>query len=105
MPRIEAIKDHLVNEGTNYLHLETISSVTYPPGRISKAHFKELLFRVTRIFTLEENIVPVAHPTTVCGDVHGQFYDLIKLLRIGGDPANTTYLWLGDYVDRGRQSQ
>lgn len=53
------------------------------------------------IFLKESNVQPVSCPVTVVGDVHGQFYDLLELFRIGGNAPNTNYLFLGDYVDRG----
>ena len=53
------------------------------------------------IFKAEQNLLMLQDPVTVVGDIHGQFYDFLKVLDLGGYPERTKYLFLGDYVDRG----
>lgn len=52
------------------------------------AKTKELLMK-------ESNVVHIKAPVTVVGDIHGQFFDLLEIFRIGGFCPNTNYLFLG----------
>lgn len=63
-----------------------------------------LLKKAKEILTKESNVQEVRCPVTVCGDVHGQFHDLMELFKIGGKSPDTNYLFMGDYVDRGYYS-
>ncbi|KAI0691643.1 Metallo-dependent phosphatase [Earliella scabrosa] len=65
---------------------------------------KILCERVRSILLEESNIQPVSSPVTICGDIHGQFWDLLELLRKGGMVPETSYIFMGDFVDRGHYS-
>ncbi|XP_052869425.1 serine/threonine-protein phosphatase 6 catalytic subunit isoform X2 [Anopheles cruzii] len=65
---------------------------------------KKLCDIVCELLMEESNVQPVSTPVTVCGDIHGQFYDLEELFRTGGPVPDTSYIFMGDFVDRGYYS-
>jgi len=71
---------------------------------VSENSLKLLCQYVSELLTEESNVQPVLSPVTIVGDLHGQFFDLINLLRVGGWPPDTSYIFLGDFVDRGHNS-
>lgn len=48
----------------------------------------------------ESNVVHIAAPVTVVGDIHGQFFDMLEIFKIGGFCPNTNYLFLGETILR-----
>ena len=50
--------------------------------------------QVREMLLEESNVQPVASPVTVCGDIHGQFYDLMELFHTGGEVPETNYIFM-----------
>ena len=72
---------------------------------LSKKDVQLLLKAANKYLRAEPNMLYLHDPVTIVGDIHGQFYDLKEIFRLGENPGTMTkYLFLGDYVDRGNYS-
>ncbi|EPS97146.1 hypothetical protein FOMPIDRAFT_1166816 [Fomitopsis schrenkii] len=83
-PNVQLLRDHFLNE-----------------GRLTEHQALWILEQAATLLAQEPNMLQIEGPVTVCGDIHGQYYDLMKIFEVGGSFAETSYLFLGDYVDRG----
>ena len=71
---------------------------------LSIEEIKYLCKKSLEIFMEEPVFLELSSPIIICGDIHGQFRDLLRLFDFGGVPPKKKYLFLGDYVDRGKNS-
>lgn len=77
------------------------------PGEFVQMHISDIMnlcVRARAVFKAQPVLLELGAPVKLCGDIHGQYHDLLKIFETAGYPPGVNYLFLGDYVDRGRQS-
>ncbi|TFK30424.1 phospho protein phosphatase PPZ [Coprinopsis marcescibilis] len=79
-------------------------------GKVSKslclknAEITAICQTAREVLLSQPTLIELSPPVKIVGDVHGQYSDLIRLFEMCGFPPAANYLFLGDYVDRGKQS-
>ncbi|XP_064602959.1 serine/threonine-protein phosphatase alpha-2 isoform-like [Liolophura sinensis] len=87
--------------------LEQLLAVRDNPGKqvqLPETQIRQLCQISRSIFLEQPMLVELEAPVNICGDIHGQFSDLIRHFDKCGFPPESNYLFLGDYVDRGKRS-
>lgn len=84
-----------------------VAAKDYPPGKevnLPEDQIVKIIRAAREIFLQQPMLLEVGAPINICGDTHGQFSDLLRMFEIGGFPPQSNYIFLGDYVDRAKQS-
>ena len=74
------------------------------PKKLTLSVIHSLISDANKVIQEDPTVLNLETPINICGDVHGQFLDLLRVLQCGGMPPDSKYLFLGDYVDRGYYS-
>lgn len=72
--------------------------------RLNEKDITTLCLKARQIFLNQPIVLEITAPVNICGDIHGQYNDLLRCFDLGGYPPLFNYLFLGDYIDRGTHS-
>jgi len=101
--RLLEVRGSRPGKGVQLTEKEIRDLCTYVRQVITNRNIKNQ-FQSRDVFLKQPILLELEAPLKVCGDVHGQYYDLLRLFEYGAFPPESNYLFLGDYVDRGKQS-
>ncbi len=102
--RINGASSQSVSSSASLFSVEACLKLAYEGKLVDTASLVHICNAARLLFVEELNVINVASPATVVGDIHGQFTDLLTLLKKTGHPPDVTLVFLGDYVDRGPKS-
>ncbi|XP_047969572.1 serine/threonine-protein phosphatase PP1 isozyme 2-like isoform X2 [Salvia hispanica] len=94
-----ALLDDIINRLLEFRNARTVRQV-----QLSENEIRSLCTTSREIFLSQPVLLELEAPIKICGDIHGQYGDLLRLFEYGGFPPEANYLFLGDYVDRGKQT-
>ncbi|KAI8923002.1 Metallo-dependent phosphatase-like protein [Entophlyctis helioformis] len=97
---------HLPADGITLEFVKDLLEYMRNQKKLHRKYTLQIMIAIKEYFEKQPTIVDITIPTdgkiTVCGDIHGQYYDLLHVFDLNGLPSPTNqYLWNGDFVDRG----
>lgn len=100
-PLWERLPSHELKDPDGKLKLDTIMLHFLRQGRLSVGDALDIVQQAALLLRTEENVLTLNAPLTVVGDIHGQFYDLAKIVHMNGSFAQHPILFLGNYIGGG----
>ena len=82
-----------------------LAATSRAPGTMVNLEYDEILKIIENVTVIVSNqpmLLRLKAPLTVGTDMHGQYFDLLRFMSDAGYPPDSNYLFLGDYVDRGK---
>lgn len=104
MVDIDSLIQRLLKESTDLPPRATGEGVAPIKVNMEEDELRQLCMLSREMFLSQPVLLEIDAPINICGDIHGQYYDLLRIFQCLGHPDNSNYLFLGDYVDRGAYS-